>query len=51
MDSPHSFLDAAELLKRCGASRVYLIATHGILSGDALSLIEQNDAVYQVSFQ
>ncbi|KAJ3188418.1 hypothetical protein HDU85_005569 [Gaertneriomyces sp. JEL0708] len=45
VDSPHSFLDAAEHLKRCGASKVYIIATHGILSGTAVPDIEHCEAV------
>jgi ribose-phosphate pyrophosphokinase len=32
-------------LRQCGAKAVYLLATHGILSGDALSLIEANPNV------
>ncbi|KAI9142670.1 phosphoribosyltransferase-like protein [Paraphysoderma sedebokerense] len=48
IDSPDSFVAAARLLARKGASRVYIIATHGILSCNALQEIEECDAVYQV---
>lgn len=49
IDGPNSFLDAAEHLKRCGASKVYIIATHGILSGNAVQEIEDSEAVEEVS--
>lgn len=48
IDGTHSFLDAAEHLRRCNASAVYIIATHGILSGNALSEIEECKAVDQL---
>jgi ribose-phosphate pyrophosphokinase len=42
-------LDAADhLVKKCGADKVYLIATHGVLSGDAIKKIEACDSVYKV---
>jgi ribose-phosphate pyrophosphokinase len=48
IDDPHSFLDAARHLKVCEADRVYLVASHGILSGDALKQIEECPAVNEV---
>ncbi|KAJ3039582.1 Ribose-phosphate pyrophosphokinase 2 [Rhizophlyctis rosea] len=48
IDGTNSFLDASSHLKKCGASKVYTIATHGILSGNALHEIEQCEAVDQV---
>ena len=65
VDGVHSYLDgrrsmfilAAEHLKRCEASGVYIVATHGILSGDgkekrindiALRQIEECEEVDQV---
>ncbi|RKP03994.1 hypothetical protein CXG81DRAFT_8820 [Caulochytrium protostelioides] len=45
IDGTHSFLDAAEHLKRCGASHVFVIATHGILSDAGVFEIEANAAV------
>lgn len=46
IDGCHSFLEAAEHLQtKCGARKVYIIATHGILSGDALAQIEACQAV------
>jgi ribose-phosphate pyrophosphokinase len=42
-------LDAADhLVKKCGADKVYIIATHGVLSGDAIKKIEACDSVYKV---
>ncbi|OAD69361.1 hypothetical protein PHYBLDRAFT_116560 [Phycomyces blakesleeanus NRRL 1555(-)] len=41
VDSCGTFLNAADhLVNKCGAARVYLIATHGVLSGDAIERIE-----------
>ncbi|TPX65603.1 ribose-phosphate diphosphokinase [Spizellomyces sp. 'palustris'] len=48
IDGTHSFLDSSEHLKRCGAFKVYIIATHGILSGNAVQEIEECDAVDEV---
>ena len=48
IDDPHSFLDAARHLKLCEAAKIYIIATHGILSGDALKCIEDEDAITAV---
>ncbi|KAI9089611.1 phosphoribosyltransferase-like protein [Phlyctochytrium arcticum] len=45
IDGTHSFLDAAEHLKRCGASTVVIIATHGILSANAVQEIHDSAAV------
>lgn len=42
-------MDAADhLVKKCGADKVYIIATHGVLSGDAIKKIEACDSVYRV---
>lgn len=49
IDNCRTFLDAAEhLVKKCGASKVYIIATHGLLSGDSCQQIENCDSVYKV---
>nr|KAJ3417993.1 hypothetical protein HK105_000509 [Polyrhizophydium stewartii] len=48
IDGTHSFLDSCEHLKKCEAEKVYIIATHGILSGDALQEIEECSAVDEV---
>ncbi|KAI8825879.1 phosphoribosyltransferase-like protein, partial [Fimicolochytrium jonesii] len=48
IDGTHSFLDAAEHLKRCKASTVRIIATHGILSGNAMQEIDDCEAVDEV---
>lgn len=42
-------MDAAEhLVNKCGADKVYIIATHGVLSGDAIEKIEACKSVYKV---
>jgi ribose-phosphate pyrophosphokinase len=42
-------LDAADhLVKKCGADKVYIIATHGVLSGDSINKIEACDSVYKL---
>jgi phosphoribosylpyrophosphate synthetase len=42
-------VDAADhLVKKCGADKVYIIATHGVLSGEAIKKIEACDSVYKV---
>ena len=49
IDSVGTFLDAADhLVKKCEADKVYIIATHGVLSGDAIKKIEACDSVYKV---
>ncbi|KAI9027596.1 phosphoribosyltransferase-like protein [Phycomyces nitens] len=49
IDSCGTFLNAADhLVGKCGAARVYLIATHGVLSGDAIERIEACESVYRL---
>ncbi|KAI8393885.1 phosphoribosyltransferase-like protein [Radiomyces spectabilis] len=49
IDGCGTFLDAAEhLVKKCGADKVYIIATHGVLSGDSIKKIEACDSVYKL---
>ncbi|KAI8970125.1 phosphoribosyltransferase-like protein [Mycotypha africana] len=49
IDSVGTFLDAAEhLITKCGADKVYIIATHGVLSGDAIQKIEACDSVHKL---
>ena len=43
IDSVEPFADAAALLKERGAYKVYVMVTHGILSGDFVRLIEESD--------
>lgn len=43
VDDVQSFVAAAELLKERGAYRIYVLATHGLLSSDAPKLIEESD--------
>uniref|UniRef100_A0A0K0DX06 Pribosyltran_N domain-containing protein n=1 Tax=Strongyloides stercoralis TaxID=6248 RepID=A0A0K0DX06_STRER len=47
IDEAQSFVAAASVLKKRGAYKVYVVAVHGILSGDAPTLIE-NSCIDQV---
>jgi ribose-phosphate pyrophosphokinase len=49
MNDTHAWLDAAEHLKRCEASKVVLVATHGILGDDGLRQVNECSAVDEVS--
>ena len=42
-------MDAAQHLKLCEASSVYIIATHGILSGEAMKELDECEAINWVS--
>lgn len=42
IDDVHSFVVAAEVLKERGAYKIYVLATHGLLSSDAPRLIEDS---------
>uniref|UniRef100_G3T9Y9 Phosphoribosyl pyrophosphate synthetase associated protein 1 n=1 Tax=Loxodonta africana TaxID=9785 RepID=G3T9Y9_LOXAF len=42
IDDVESFVAAAEILKERGAYKIYVMATHGILSADAPRLIEES---------
>ncbi|SCU77629.1 LAMI_0A01794g1_1 [Lachancea mirantina] len=49
VDRPGSFISAAEhLIKNCGAKKVYVVATHGLFTGDCLERLEQSDAIHQI---
>ncbi|KAI9249821.1 phosphoribosyltransferase-like protein [Helicostylum pulchrum] len=49
IDNVGTFVDAADhLVKKCGADKVYIIATHGVLSGDAIKKIQACDSVYKL---
>ncbi|KAI8614334.1 phosphoribosyltransferase-like protein [Chytriomyces sp. MP71] len=45
----HTFLDTAAHLKQCDAFKVVVVATHGILSREALEEIDQSDAIDEVA--
>ncbi|XP_064477863.1 phosphoribosyl pyrophosphate synthase-associated protein 2-like isoform X2 [Ornithodoros turicata] len=47
VDDVQSFVAAAEMLKERGAYKIYVLATHGLLSSDAPQLIE-NSAIDEV---
>lgn len=42
IDEVQSFVSAAEVLKERGAYKIYVLATHGLLSSDAPRLIEDS---------
>jgi len=42
LDDVTSFVIAAEVLKKHGAYKIYVLAIHGILSSDAPRLIESS---------
>jgi len=42
IDDVKSFIDAAHILKDRGAYKIYVLATHGILSADAPTLIDES---------
>uniref|UniRef100_A0A914C3Z2 Ribose-phosphate pyrophosphokinase N-terminal domain-containing protein n=1 Tax=Acrobeloides nanus TaxID=290746 RepID=A0A914C3Z2_9BILA len=42
IDEAPSFVAAATVLKKRGAYKIYIVATHGLLSGDAPALIEES---------
>ncbi|KAG7256010.1 hypothetical protein CRUP_014634 [Coryphaenoides rupestris] len=42
IDDVEDFVAAAEILKERGAYKIYIMATHGLLSGDAPRLIEES---------
>lgn len=42
IDDASAFVDAAVALKEKGASRIYVLATHGLLSSDSPSLLESS---------
>ncbi|KAF9437191.1 hypothetical protein BGZ76_001650 [Entomortierella beljakovae] len=48
IDGCHSFLEAADNLVSHGAKEVYIIATHGILSGNSLRQIEECANVHKI---
>ncbi|KAF9354080.1 hypothetical protein BGX26_008109 [Mortierella sp. AD094] len=48
IDGCHSFLEAADNLVGHGAKQVYIIATHGILSGNSLRQIEECANVHKI---
>ncbi|KAF9973069.1 hypothetical protein BGZ73_003733 [Actinomortierella ambigua] len=48
IDGCHSFLEAADNLVLHGAKSVYIIATHGILSGNSLRQIEECSNVHRI---
>lgn len=49
IDRPGSFISAAEhLVQNCGAKRVYVVATHGIFTGDCLEELEKCEYIHQI---
>lgn len=50
IDDVDSFVAAAETLKERGAYKIFVMATHGLLSSDAPKFIEES-AIDEVSWQ
>ncbi|ORZ21620.1 phosphoribosyltransferase-like protein [Absidia repens] len=49
IDGCQTFLDAADhLVNKCGADKVYIIATHGVLSGESVQKIQACDSIYKL---
>lgn len=48
IDDVEDFIAAADILKERGAYKIYIMATHGLLSADAPRLIEES-AIDEVS--
>lgn len=53
IDDVQSYVAAAEVLKERGAYKIYVLATHGLLSSDAPRLIEESpiDEVFSSLFK
>ncbi|GAA6064968.1 phosphoribosyl pyrophosphate synthase-associated protein 1 [Tachysurus ichikawai] len=49
IDDVEDFVASAEILKERGAYKIYIMATHGLLSADAPRLIEES-AIDEVIF-
>lgn len=52
IDDVDAFVKVAEVLKERGAYKVYVMATHGLLSSDAPKLLEESciDEVLDISY-
>lgn len=49
IDRPGSFIGAAEhCIKNCGAKEVYVVATHGVFTGDCLEQLEESDSINKI---
>ncbi|KAK5780566.1 ribose phosphate diphosphokinase subunit PRS1 PWA37_003204 [Arxiozyma heterogenica] len=49
INRPGSFISAAEhLVQNCGAKRVYVVATHGIFTGNCLEELEKCQYIHQI---
>jgi ribose-phosphate pyrophosphokinase len=42
IDSGKRLARTSQTLKKCGARRIFMYATHGVMSGNAIKLIEQS---------
>lgn len=51
LDEAASFVAAASVLKKRGAYKIYVVATHGLLSGESPAIIEDSciDQVFFIS--
>ncbi len=48
VDGIKSFTAASRTLRENGATRVYIVATHGIFSGDSLQQIQDEESIHEV---
>lgn len=49
IDRPGSFISAAEhMMQNCGAKQVYVVATHGIFTGDCFEQLENSDVIHKI---
>lgn len=49
IDRPGSFVSAAEhMMQNCGAKQVYVVATHGIFTGDCFEQLEKSDVIHKI---
>ena len=44
IDEGNAFVNGAALMRRSGANRIYVVATHGLFSGDALKELQASEA-------
>ncbi len=49
IDRPGSLISAAEhLVKNCGAKKVYVVATHGLFTGNCLEELEESEVIDKI---
>ena len=43
MDDAQQLVVSARLIRDCGAKKIYLVATHGLFSGDTPELLQNSE--------